>query len=264
MKTSKYWTLTVVVLGFLTQSLFADEFVSMGEYLSRGTVKGGERGYYAGNNQDMVFINSKGEIIWSSKGGWVSGNRGQVSSAEAARIRSEMRAEKAQKDREVREGRRNVEYGEYISRGTTFHGYAGHWSGNNQDALFVSSEYGTIYSTRGGWVNGFGPEFDTASRAKWGAGISDDAQIYTGISDPNTLARASSLTADQLYVVVEANRRFVTVAYSVGGRTVLSNQAITDGAIIPGKMLGKTGQDAKRRYQFKMEGNGYRFNPIIE
>ncbi|MEZ4750081.1 MAG: hypothetical protein R3B54_05475 [Bdellovibrionota bacterium] len=264
MKTGKLNALTVAVLGLVAVPLVADEFVSMGEYLSRATVKDGERGYYSGNNQDMVFINSKNEIVWSSKGGWTKGGHGQVSSQEASRIRAEMRAEKAQKDREVREGRRNVEYGEYISRGTTYHGYAGHWSGNNQDALFVSSDYGIIYSSRGGWVKGFGPEFDPVAQAKWGAGISDDAQIYSGISDPNTLARASFLQPNQLYVVVEAGRRFVTASYSVGGRTVLSNQPLTDGTIVPGRMLGKSGEDAKRRYQFKPEGNGYRFNPIIE
>lgn len=82
---------------------------------------------------------------------------------DVAEIRERLRQEKSDRDRLVREGRANVEYGEYTKPGV-HGGYRGHWAGNNQDASFISSEYGAIYSTRGGWVHGFGPAAESAVR----------------------------------------------------------------------------------------------------
>ena len=234
----------------------ADEFVEMGEYVSGAAVFGGKRGHFAGNNQSMVFKDSKGNVLWSTNGGWVNGANGQTSSREAARIRDEFRDQKDREDREVRAGRRNPEFGEYVKGGATFHGYSGHWAGNNQKSVFVSKEYGIIYSSNGGWVSGFGPEFEPV-RSKWGVGISDDANVYGAISDPNTLRRVGSVSANQLYMVVEERRRFVTVAYEAGGKTVLADKPLTNGTIVPGSMIGKAGG----KYKYVEQGNGFRFDP---
>lgn len=252
---------TVALLGVLLlgwQTANAGEFVTYGEYISTLTTHGGERGVFSGNNQDMVFRGDGGEIVWSSRGGWVSGAQGQRHPDQISARRERMRQEQADKDREVREGRRSVEYGEYISRGTTFHGYRGHWSGNAKNQVFVSSEYGVIYSSNGGWVTGFGPEFEPVE-SKWGVGISDDANVYTDISDPNTLRRTSSLQGNRLYAVVERGRSFVTASYYVGGKVYLSNTGIPDGAIIPASMLNRGGAG---KFRFVKSGNGYRFDPL--
>jgi len=259
MKLMSLWCLvSVLALVAGTESARGDEFVEMGEYVSGAAVFGGKRGHFAGNNQQMVFKDSRGNVLWSTRGGWTNGSQGQVSSDQARRIREEMRREKADVDRQVREGRRSVEYGEYVSGGATFHGYAGHWSGNNQKSVFVSREYGIIYSSSGGWVDGFGPEYDEPARSKWGVGISDEAQVYGNISDPNTLRRVAGTEANQLYMVVERDRQFVTVAYDVGGRTVLANKPLSSGTIVPGSMIGKPGG----KYQFVLAGRGFRFDPL--
>ncbi len=257
MKSKNSW-LMMRLMGvmFGVSEGYADEFVEMGEYVSGAAVHGGKRGHFSGNNQKMVFKDSKGDIVWSSGGGWTNGAQKQISTEEAVRTREEMREQKSREDREVRAGRRNPEFGEYVKGGATFHGYSGHWSGNNQKSVFVSKEYGIIYSSQGGWVDGFGPEFETV-RSKWGAGISDDAQVYASIADPNTVRRTASLEANQLYMVIEANRRFVTVAYEAGGRTVLANRPLSSGTLVPGSMIGQSGE----KYKFVTAGNGFRFDP---
>jgi len=253
-----WWAASILTFVSGAHSALGDEFVEMGEYVSGAAVFGGKRGHFAGNNQQMVFKDSRGNVLWSTRGGWTNGSQGQVSSDQARRIREEMRREKAEVDRQVREGRRSVEYGEYVRGGATFHGYSGHWSGNNQKSFFVSSEYGIIYSSTGGWVDGFGPEFDEPVRSKWGVGISDEAEVYGEISDPNTLRRVGGTEANQLYMVIERDRKFVTVAYEVGGRSVLANKPLTSGTIVPGSMIGRPGG----RYQFVLAGRGFRFDPL--
>lgn len=231
----------------------ADEFVEMGEYVSGAAVFGGKRGHFAGNGQNMVFKDSKGNVVWSTQGGWLNGANGQVTSEQAARIREKFREQKQREDREVQEGRRNPGYG---SGPTTYHGYAGYWSGDNQRSVFVSTEYGIIYSSNGGWVDGFGPEYEPV-RSKWGVGISDEANVYGDISDPNTVRRVSALKPNELYMVVEERRRFVTVAYEAAGRIVLADHPLTTGTIVPGSMIGKGGG----KYKFVSLPNGFRFDP---